>query len=114
MSPNCNKWGCLMNLATAMKSPVVKRSIVVAGHKTSVSLEDEFWKGLKEIAGARELYREAESGQSEHEKQCSLHYAAIHNGNGISASDILHAYSTTRLPPSCSALRITFGGGEFR
>lgn len=36
-----------------MKSPVVKRSIVIAGHKTSVSLEDAFWKGLKEIAGAR-------------------------------------------------------------
>ena len=28
-----------------MKSPVVKRSIVLAGHKTSVSLEDQFWKG---------------------------------------------------------------------
>jgi predicted DNA-binding ribbon-helix-helix protein len=36
-----------------MKSPVVKRSIVLAGHKTSVSLEDAFWKGLKEIAGRR-------------------------------------------------------------
>lgn len=33
-----------------MKSPVVKRSIVIAGHKTSVSLEEAFWKGLKEIA----------------------------------------------------------------
>ena len=39
----------------AMKSPVVKRSIVVAGHKTSVSLEDAFWKGLKEIAGGRDM-----------------------------------------------------------
>jgi predicted DNA-binding ribbon-helix-helix protein len=38
-----------------MKSPVVKRSIVIAGHKTSVSLEDAFWKALKEIAGAREI-----------------------------------------------------------
>jgi predicted DNA-binding ribbon-helix-helix protein len=38
-----------------MKSPVVKRSIVVAGHKTSVSLEDPFWKGLKEIAGTRDM-----------------------------------------------------------
>jgi predicted DNA-binding ribbon-helix-helix protein len=38
-----------------MKSPVVKRSIVIAGHKTSVSLEDEFWKGLKEIATGREM-----------------------------------------------------------
>jgi predicted DNA-binding ribbon-helix-helix protein len=31
----------------------VKRSIVIAGHKTSISLEDEFWDGLKEIARAR-------------------------------------------------------------
>ena len=38
-----------------MKSPVVKRSIVIAGHKTSVSLEDAFWKGLKEIAIARQV-----------------------------------------------------------
>lgn len=38
-----------------MKSPVVKRSIVIAGHKTSVSLEDAFWKGLKEIADSHEL-----------------------------------------------------------
>ena len=38
-----------------MKSPVVKRSIVIAGHKTSVSLEDAFWKGLKDIANGREL-----------------------------------------------------------
>lgn len=33
-----------------MKSLVVKRSIVIAGHKTSVSLEDAFWSELKDIA----------------------------------------------------------------
>ena len=38
-----------------MKSTVVKRSIVVAGHKTSVSLEDAFWNGLKEIARERHM-----------------------------------------------------------
>ena len=38
-----------------MKSPVVKRSIVIAGHKTSVSLEEAFWKCLKEIATSRDL-----------------------------------------------------------
>jgi len=38
-----------------MKSPVVKRSIVIAGHKTSVSREDAFWKGLKEIATGRDM-----------------------------------------------------------
>jgi predicted DNA-binding ribbon-helix-helix protein len=36
-----------------MKSPVIKRSIVIAGHKTSVSLEEAFWRGLKEIALSR-------------------------------------------------------------
>lgn len=37
------------------KSPVVKRSIVIGGHKTSVSLEDAFWTGIKEISGERSL-----------------------------------------------------------
>jgi predicted DNA-binding ribbon-helix-helix protein len=36
-----------------VKSAVVKRSIVLGGHKTSVSLEDAFWRGLKEIARSR-------------------------------------------------------------
>jgi predicted DNA-binding ribbon-helix-helix protein len=38
-----------------MKSPVVKRSIVVAGHKTSVSLEEAFWNGMKEISHERSV-----------------------------------------------------------
>jgi len=33
-----------------MKSTVVKRSIVVGGHKTSVSLEEPFWTSMKEIS----------------------------------------------------------------
>ena len=33
-----------------MKSSVIKRSIVIDGHKTSVSLEDPFWNDLKKIA----------------------------------------------------------------
>jgi predicted DNA-binding ribbon-helix-helix protein len=38
-----------------MKSLIVKRSVVIAGHKTSISLEDEFWKALKEIAALRNV-----------------------------------------------------------
>jgi predicted DNA-binding ribbon-helix-helix protein len=34
-------------------SPIVKRSIVIAGHKTSVSIEDAFWTALKDIAADR-------------------------------------------------------------
>ncbi|WP_029353110.1 ribbon-helix-helix domain-containing protein [Bosea sp. 117] len=53
-----------------MKSPVVKRSIVIAGHKTSVSLEDQFWDALKEIAASRrttlsELVASIDSGRNQ-------------------------------------------------
>ena len=37
-----------------MKSQVLKRSIVIDGHKTSVSLEDAFWAGLRQIAQAQQ------------------------------------------------------------
>lgn len=36
-----------------MKSAILKHSIVVNSRKTSVSLEDQFWDGLKEIAAIR-------------------------------------------------------------
>lgn len=44
-----------MNGDRRERSPVVKRSIVIGGHKTSVSLEDLFWTSLKDIARQRSL-----------------------------------------------------------
>jgi predicted DNA-binding ribbon-helix-helix protein len=38
-----------------MKSSIVKHSVVVGGHHTSISLEDAFWKVLKEIASERDV-----------------------------------------------------------
>ena len=38
-----------------IKSPIVKRSIMIAGQRTSISLEDAFWKGLKEIAAKHDM-----------------------------------------------------------
>ena len=35
-----------------MKSPIIKRAIMIDGRKTSISLEDAFWSSLKEIAHA--------------------------------------------------------------
>jgi predicted DNA-binding ribbon-helix-helix protein len=40
-----------------MKSLIVKHTIVINGHKTSVTLEDAFWSGLEEIAHAQEATR---------------------------------------------------------
>ncbi len=36
--------------SAGLQSAVIKRSIVLDGHKTSVSLENEFWDALREIA----------------------------------------------------------------
>jgi predicted DNA-binding ribbon-helix-helix protein len=36
-----------------MKSSIIKRSVAIAGHKTSVSLEDAFWSDLRKIANAQ-------------------------------------------------------------
>ena len=63
-----------------------KRSVVIAGHKTSVSLEPEFWEALKEIAARRnisvnQIVRDIDAG---------------HKGNLSSAIrlHILHHYRT--------------------
>jgi predicted DNA-binding ribbon-helix-helix protein len=38
-----------------MTDGIRKRSVMIAGHATSVSLEDEFWAALREIAAQRGL-----------------------------------------------------------
>ena len=75
-----------------MKSPVVKRSIVIAGHKTSVSLEDAFWKALKEISVVREMPRSDLLAKIDSERQ---------NGNLSSAIRVfvLNHYRAPQPPP---------------
>ena len=36
-------------------SPIIKRSINIAGHDTSVTLEAEFWDALKDIARSKSV-----------------------------------------------------------
>ena len=38
-----------------MDSTVLKRSVVINHHKTSVSLEDAFWRAVKSIAAGRNM-----------------------------------------------------------
>jgi predicted DNA-binding ribbon-helix-helix protein len=47
----------------------VKRSVTIAGHRTSVSLEEPFWEALREIAKARgqslnKLITEVDAGRA--------------------------------------------------
>jgi predicted DNA-binding ribbon-helix-helix protein len=80
-----------------MKSPVVKRSIVIAGHKTSVSLEETFWRGLKDIAATRRVSLSDLVGTIDTERQ---------HGNLSSAIRlfVLNHYQTRMAPPSDRAL----------
>lgn len=50
----------MMKLLKAIKAPlmteaVVKRSVMIAGHRTSISLEQPFWDALREIADMRDM-----------------------------------------------------------
>ncbi len=38
-----------------MKSAIAKRSVVISGHKTSVSLEEPFWSAVQSIAEAQQM-----------------------------------------------------------
>ena len=38
-----------------MKSSVLRRTIMIGGHRTSVSVEDAFWNSMKEISGQRDM-----------------------------------------------------------
>jgi predicted DNA-binding ribbon-helix-helix protein len=98
-----------------MKSPVVKRSIVIAGHKTSVSLEDAFWRGLKEIAVGRRTTLSDLVGAIDTERLHGNlssairlfvldHYQARTNGHGDSDSGP-PSRNMMIMPPAASVLR---------
>lgn len=81
-----------------MRSQVVKRSIVIAGHKTSVSLEDAFWSSLKEIAGSRQmtlsdLVSNIDSGRQYRNLSSAIRLFVLdhyRNGGNRSAASIVH------------------------
>jgi predicted DNA-binding ribbon-helix-helix protein len=59
-----------MKPADRSPAPVIKRSVSISGHSTSVSLEEPFWDGLKEMAAARGvplavLVREIDEGRGQ-------------------------------------------------
>ena len=51
-----------------MSSGIVKRSVSVAGHLTSISIEEPFWEGLREIAALESLSVHALIGRIDAER----------------------------------------------
>jgi len=60
-----------------LKSQVIKRSLVVGGHKTSVSLEDAFWDELRAIAHKFGVHLSQLVGSIDAERQHSNLSSAI-------------------------------------
>jgi predicted DNA-binding ribbon-helix-helix protein len=60
-----------------MKSAIIKRSIVIGGHKTSISLEDQFWKGLKDICEERGTTLSAQVQAIDAERKCGNLSSAV-------------------------------------
>ncbi len=60
-----------------MKSAVAKRSVVINGHKTSVSLEAPFWELVREIAQARKVTISGLIGQIDGERSYANLSSAI-------------------------------------
>jgi predicted DNA-binding ribbon-helix-helix protein len=50
-------------------SAIVKRSIAIAGHETSISLENAFWKALRQIAEVRSVTLSALVSQIDNERR---------------------------------------------
>ena len=89
-----------------MKSLVIKRSIVIGGHKTSVSLEDAFWKALKEIAAGRdatlsEVVSSIDSGRTTGNLSSAIRLFVLeHYRTMIAAAAGAPADTATQHPPA--------------
>ncbi len=51
-----------------MAAGIVKRSVSIAGHRTSISLEEPFWEGLREIAERETISVQALIGRIDAER----------------------------------------------
>jgi predicted DNA-binding ribbon-helix-helix protein len=72
---------------------VVKRSLVIAGHRTSVSLEDAFWRRLRRIAAERGLsvnalaaFVDASRGDANLSSALRVYVLEVSDGEGSSGN----------------------------
>ncbi|TLP48458.1 aryl-sulfate sulfotransferase [Cohaesibacter sp. CAU 1516] len=59
-----------------------KHSVTISGHRTSISLEDEFWTGLKEIADHRnkalaDIIRQIDKDRGNHNLSSAIRIAVL-------------------------------------
>ena len=74
-----------------MSSTVRKRSLILKGHKTSVSLEDAFWIALKDIAhqhriSASQLAARIDASRDHHNLSSAIRLFVLNHYRAQSAS----------------------------
>ncbi len=92
-----------------MNSPVAKRSVILAGARTSISLEEEFWVGLRDIADRRSISLSEILGEIDRERQKS-------NLSSATRVYVLRFFRTTpadlQTQPTANSRRRVRGGVE--
>ena len=61
------------DLSGLLAAPVVKRSVMIAGHATSVSIEKPFWDALKRLAKAQGISINQLVGEIDEARPKTLH-----------------------------------------
>lgn len=86
-------------------SPVLKRSIVIEGHKTSVSLEDVFWKALKGVQA--EHNRDLQDGDPRENLGDLVAIIDARKPKGTNLSCALRLFVVDRLQQEIQTLSLT-------
>ena len=71
-------------IESTQKTQVIKRSVRIAGHPTSISLEGAFWEALKEIAATRGLSLNALIGEIDGTRTAGGNSGGGNSGGGNS------------------------------
>jgi predicted DNA-binding ribbon-helix-helix protein len=77
-----------------MSAGIVKRSISIAGHRTSISLEEPFWEELRTIASARGVSVQAlvgsiDAGRGQQNLSSAIRVFVLHTlREGMNADDL--------------------------
>lgn len=88
-----------------MRSAITKRSVVIGGHKTSVSLEDPFWAAVREMADAQgvtvsNLLRQIDLGRRNTNLSSAIrvHVLEALRGQQTTPSNGLGRHATSTVP----------------
>lgn len=75
-----------------MTSTIAKRSIMIDGHKTSISLEEPFWQAVRQISRARAislsaLLEEIDRGRTESNLSSAVRVFVLNSVRGAPAAN---------------------------